>query len=85
MITLSKKIKEEKEKKEKGLSPNESRKGQRISVRDALLIKGNHRVLLTDFVRRNLIFGIKNEFERSLILILMCCYRSSRDGRIFTW
>ncbi|XP_031567861.1 NEDD8-conjugating enzyme UBE2F-like [Actinia tenebrosa] len=39
MITLSKKIKEEKEKKGKGLSTNESRKGQRISVRDALLIK----------------------------------------------
>lgn len=40
MITLSKKIKEEKEKKQKGVSGNESRKAQRISVRDALLVKG---------------------------------------------
>ena len=40
MITLAKKIKEEKEKKEKGQGSFESPKGSRISVRDKLLTKG---------------------------------------------
>lgn len=41
MITLSKKIKEEKEKRQKGAGAHETRKVQRISVRDTLLVKGN--------------------------------------------
>ena len=40
MITLAKKIKEEKEKKEKGTCSSESLKTSRISVRDKLLTKG---------------------------------------------
>ncbi|XP_048580164.1 NEDD8-conjugating enzyme UBE2F isoform X2 [Nematostella vectensis] len=39
MITLSKKIKEERERKEKGRSSSDTRKGQKISIRDALLTK----------------------------------------------
>lgn len=40
MITLAKKIKEEREKKEKGNNATESSKSTRISVRDKLLTKG---------------------------------------------
>lgn len=40
MITLAKKIKEEREKKEKGNNATESPKSTRISVRDKLLTKG---------------------------------------------
>lgn len=40
MITLAKKIKEERDKKEKGNRVTESPKGSRISVRDKLLTKG---------------------------------------------
>lgn len=40
MITLAKKIKEEREKKEKGNNAAESPKSTRISVRDKLLTKG---------------------------------------------
>lgn len=40
MITLAKKIKEEKEKKEKGILTANGLKGKRISVRDTLLTKG---------------------------------------------
>ena len=41
MITLAKKIKEEREKKEKGNNATENPKSTRISVRDKLLTKGN--------------------------------------------
>lgn len=40
MITLAKKIKEEREKKEKGPGSSESPKNTRISIRDKLLTKG---------------------------------------------
>lgn len=40
MITLAKKIKEEREKKEKGNNATENPKPTRISVRDKLLTKG---------------------------------------------
>lgn len=40
MITLAKKIKEEREKKEKGNNASEAPKSTRISVRDKLLTKG---------------------------------------------
>ena len=40
MITLAKKIKEERNKKEKGTSATESPTSSRISVRDKLLTKG---------------------------------------------
>ena len=40
MITLAKKIKEEREKKEKGNNASEGPKSSRISVRDKLLTKG---------------------------------------------
>ena len=40
MITLAKKIKEEKERKEKGIPATETAKGSRISIRDKLLTKG---------------------------------------------
>ena len=40
MITLAKKIKEEREKKEKGNNASEVPKSTRISVRDKLLTKG---------------------------------------------
>ena len=40
MITLAKKIKEERDKKEKGTRGTESPKSSRISVRDKLLTKG---------------------------------------------
>lgn len=42
MITLAKKIKEEREKKEKGSNATESPKSTRISVRDKLLTKGTY-------------------------------------------
>ena len=46
MITLAKKIKEEREKKEKGNNATENPKSTRISVRDKLLTKGKLPVLV---------------------------------------
>jgi len=40
MITLAKKIKEEREKKQKGANATETSKSSRVSVRDKLLTKG---------------------------------------------
>ena len=41
MITLAKKIKEEKEKKQRGLGNADTAKSSRISVRDKLLTQGS--------------------------------------------
>lgn len=57
MITLAKKIKEEKERREKGLSATEPAKGSRASIRDKLLTKGLTSVLLEEliFVSKNIL------------------------------
>lgn len=49
MITLAKKIKEEREKKEKGNNATDSPKSTRISVRDKLLTKGKLPVCVPNY------------------------------------
>ena len=49
MITLAKKIKEEREKKEKGNNATENPKSTRISVRDKLLTKGKLQVCVRNY------------------------------------
>mgnify|MGYP001795692314 CR=1 FL=1 len=50
MITLSKKIKEEKERREKGSSTTDAVKCSRVPIRDKLLVKGSYHKLQLNFV-----------------------------------
>jgi len=58
MITLAKKIKEEREKKEKGNNATENPKTTRISVRDKLLTKGKLAVC-TQLLHKNMFRVLK--------------------------
>ena len=74
MITLAKKIKEEREKKEKGNNATESPKSTRISVRDKLLTKGKLPPVC---------FACTQLLYKSVFRVLTCCCRLLAPVRIF--
>lgn len=80
MITLAKKIKEEREKKEKGNNATESPKSTRISVRDKLLTKGKLPVICvpnycTKYVSRiKILMSVPSSFSKiPFSLAFICC------------
>ena len=69
MITLAKKIKEEREKKEKGNNATENPKSTRISVRDKLLTKGELPVCVRNYCTKyvsciKLLISVPSSFSK---------------------